>query len=224
MQLIGPKSKVLITGATGFLGSHLALALLKEGNSSLVCLARGKRDSNARDRVAKALESAWSDSGENGPFDAFLASRGDDLAIWETDLEALEGMDPALSPVKSCDEIWHLAAKVDSYKSSAKSLALYAVLGLLGAVAGTAILATAGVLLVRGDLHFFSLACADEQCSIRPRTLACHGAHRLRASRGGQQREFTQAFLKIVFTKIDGHQNSARRLRIGGGMGCQAGK
>jgi nucleoside-diphosphate-sugar epimerase/pimeloyl-ACP methyl ester carboxylesterase len=113
MQLIGPKSKVLITGATGFLGSHLALALLKEGNSSLVCLARGKRDSNARDRVAKALESAWSDSGENGPFDAFLASRGDDLAIWETDLEALEGMDPALSPVKSCDEIWHLAAKVD---------------------------------------------------------------------------------------------------------------
>ena len=45
---------------------------------------------------------------------------------------------------------YYVSAKVDSYKSSAKSLALYAVLGLLGAVAGTAILATAGVLLVRG--------------------------------------------------------------------------
>jgi hypothetical protein len=45
---------------------------------------------------------------------------------------------------------YYLAAKLDSYKSSAKSLVLYAVLGLLAAVAGTAVLATAGVLTVRG--------------------------------------------------------------------------
>jgi hypothetical protein len=45
---------------------------------------------------------------------------------------------------------YYLAAKLDSYKSSAKSLVLYAALGLLGAIAGTAILATAGVLVVRG--------------------------------------------------------------------------
>lgn len=45
---------------------------------------------------------------------------------------------------------YYLSAKVDSYKSSAKSLVLYAALGLLGGVAGVALLATAGVLVVRG--------------------------------------------------------------------------
>lgn len=45
---------------------------------------------------------------------------------------------------------YYASAKVDSYKSAAKSLALYAVLGALAAVAGLAILTTAGVLLVVG--------------------------------------------------------------------------
>jgi hypothetical protein len=44
----------------------------------------------------------------------------------------------------------YVAAKLDGVKSSLKSVVLYAVLGVLGAIAGTAILATAGVLLVRG--------------------------------------------------------------------------
>ena len=45
---------------------------------------------------------------------------------------------------------YYVSAKLDSYKSSAKSAALWAVVGLLGAVAGTAVLATAGVLVVVG--------------------------------------------------------------------------
>lgn len=44
----------------------------------------------------------------------------------------------------------YLTAKLDGMKSGFKSLALYAVLGLLAGVAGIAILATAGVLLVQG--------------------------------------------------------------------------
>ena len=80
------------------------------------------------------------------------------------------------------------------------------------------------VFLVRGDPHLFRLAGTDEQCRIGPGALASHRAHGLRAGRGGQQRQFAQTFLKIMFAEIHGDQDGARRLRIGGGMGCQAGK
>ena len=45
---------------------------------------------------------------------------------------------------------YYVSAKMDGYMSSAKSAALYGVLGLLAGVAGIAILATAGVLIVLG--------------------------------------------------------------------------
>ena len=45
---------------------------------------------------------------------------------------------------------YYLAAKLDGYKSSAKSAVLYAVLGLLAGVAGIAIIATAAALFVHG--------------------------------------------------------------------------
>jgi len=45
---------------------------------------------------------------------------------------------------------YYLSAKVDGYLSSAKSAALFGVLGILAGVVGIAILATAGVLIVVG--------------------------------------------------------------------------
>src|SRR6476646_4187897 len=45
---------------------------------------------------------------------------------------------------------YYVAAKLDSYKTSAVNLGIYAVLGLMGAVVGSAILATAAVLLLWG--------------------------------------------------------------------------
>jgi hypothetical protein len=45
---------------------------------------------------------------------------------------------------------YYVSAKLDSYKSSAVNLGIYAVLGLLGAVVGAAMLATAAVLLLWG--------------------------------------------------------------------------
>ena len=44
----------------------------------------------------------------------------------------------------------YVSAKLDGVRSSLKSVVLYAALGVLGAIAGTAVLATASVLLVRG--------------------------------------------------------------------------
>jgi len=45
---------------------------------------------------------------------------------------------------------YYVSAKLDAYKSSAVNLGIYAVLGVLGAVVGSAILATAAVLLLWG--------------------------------------------------------------------------
>jgi len=45
---------------------------------------------------------------------------------------------------------YYLSAKLDGYKASAVNLGIYAVLGLMGAVVGSAILATAAVLLLWG--------------------------------------------------------------------------
>jgi hypothetical protein len=45
---------------------------------------------------------------------------------------------------------YYVSAKLDSYKTSAVNLGIYAVLGLLGAVVGSAVLATAAVLLLWG--------------------------------------------------------------------------
>ena len=45
---------------------------------------------------------------------------------------------------------YYASAKLDSYKASAVNLGIYAVLGLLGAVVGCAMLATAAVLLLWG--------------------------------------------------------------------------
>ena len=46
--------RVLVTGATGFLGSHLAHALIAEGHA-VTALARGSKSVSARDRVVEAL-------------------------------------------------------------------------------------------------------------------------------------------------------------------------
>jgi nucleoside-diphosphate-sugar epimerase/pimeloyl-ACP methyl ester carboxylesterase len=106
---IVPRS-ILITGATGFLGSHLVVEFLMRKNVTLYCLARGKKDVSARERIEKALETAWIDRGEETPFGAFLEAAGNSLVVWSQDLETLL---QGTAPMARLDEIWHLAAKVD---------------------------------------------------------------------------------------------------------------
>lgn len=52
-----PPSRILLTGATGFLGSHLLLDLLRHSDAHVVCLVRGSGDQDAKRRLAEALAS-----------------------------------------------------------------------------------------------------------------------------------------------------------------------
>ncbi|WP_236565651.1 MULTISPECIES: thioester reductase domain-containing protein [Nocardia] len=47
--------RVLLTGATGFLGSHLLLDLLRGSDAHVVCLVRARDDAAGLDRLAEAL-------------------------------------------------------------------------------------------------------------------------------------------------------------------------
>ncbi|MFE0136077.1 thioester reductase domain-containing protein [Streptomyces sp. NPDC059037] len=49
--------RILLTGATGYLGSHMLLDLLRQGDAHVVCLVRGADDAAAERRLADALAS-----------------------------------------------------------------------------------------------------------------------------------------------------------------------
>ncbi|CAH9419161.1 hypothetical protein SGL43_06216 [Streptomyces globisporus] len=52
-----PPRRILLTGATGYLGSHLLLDLLRQGDAEVVCLVRAADDAAAERRLAEALAS-----------------------------------------------------------------------------------------------------------------------------------------------------------------------
>jgi nucleoside-diphosphate-sugar epimerase len=92
---------LLLTGATGFLGSHLAVELLERGNKvALLCRPSGKL--NARERVAQRLSWFGYDISKN-PRCRIVEGRleEDRLGLVEEDYTAL---------LESVDEIIHCAA------------------------------------------------------------------------------------------------------------------
>ncbi|WP_268773413.1 thioester reductase domain-containing protein [Streptomyces sp. Je 1-369] len=53
-EAVAPR-RILLTGATGYLGSHLLLDLLRQGDAHVVCLVRATDDAAAERRLADAL-------------------------------------------------------------------------------------------------------------------------------------------------------------------------
>jgi thioester reductase-like protein len=97
-----PQSKnIFITGATGFLGSHLAARLLEDG-CHVTALARGSKSASARDRVEEILREIGVSQFEN-----LRVFEGDislsDLGLNEPDKRQI---------VSATDEVWHCAASL----------------------------------------------------------------------------------------------------------------
>src|SRR5437868_4076176 len=92
---------MLVTGATGFLGSHLTARLLDEGHHVRV-LVRSSKTASAKTRVEEVLR-------EVGTI------RFDNLEVFEGDISLPDlGLNEAAKKqiVCSTDEVWHCAASL----------------------------------------------------------------------------------------------------------------
>ena len=99
--------QVFLTGATGFLGSHLCYALLREGHR-VVALARPAKKESSRDRVVEVL-------GRVPPSPDGIESLTDRLAVVTGDISQPQlGMDASEYErlTQDIDETWHGAASL----------------------------------------------------------------------------------------------------------------
>src|SRR5262245_9762575 len=95
-----PKT-VLVTGVTGFLGSHLAARLLDEGHR-VIALARGSKNASPQERVERVMRDVGS-------------QRLGNLEVVEGDISAAGlGLNESIRKRVSTeiDELWHSAASL----------------------------------------------------------------------------------------------------------------
>jgi nucleoside-diphosphate-sugar epimerase len=98
--------KHLVTGATGFVGGAIVLALLAETRDGVVCLVRAAGREEAVARLHRSLAAAATAYGQP-------ALIGDIEARCEAvagDVAAPDGVDAA--SIGRCDEVWHSAASL----------------------------------------------------------------------------------------------------------------
>src|SRR5262245_16700018 len=95
------RRNILITGATGFLGSHLAARLLQDGYR-VTAVSRGSRGTSPRQRVETVLRELGLDHFGN-------------LEVFEGDISLPDlGLDQSTKKqiLLTTDETWHCAASL----------------------------------------------------------------------------------------------------------------
>jgi len=106
------KTSIVLTGATGYIGSHLAAQLLAESSeTAIICLGRRRGAQPAQERVVAAILRAWYDQGRD-PIPHSLAR----LHVFDEDFHEpqsllSEAQHHAIRHLKP-SEFWHCAASV----------------------------------------------------------------------------------------------------------------
>jgi thioester reductase-like protein len=102
-----PPERVLVTGVTGFLGSHLACRLLQRGGR-VIALARGSRNTSGRERAIETLARVIDDPARLPDYLSRLDVVEGDISRPGFGLD-----DETLNTVaSSVDAIWHCAASL----------------------------------------------------------------------------------------------------------------
>jgi nucleoside-diphosphate-sugar epimerase len=95
------RKKILLTGATGFLGSHLAAGLLQAGHH-VIAIARSAKNASAKDRVENVLHEVGA-----GRFENLRVFEGD-ISVPDLGLSEFAKKQVMSSPC----EVWHCAASL----------------------------------------------------------------------------------------------------------------
>jgi thioester reductase-like protein len=104
-----PQSKrVFVTGATGFVGSHLAFHFLEQGHHVSV-LARSSKSASARERVEETLRAVAASNDAAGTLFERLDVLEGDISRPGLDLNAAATQ----QLTNSTDEVWHCAASLN---------------------------------------------------------------------------------------------------------------
>ncbi|MET1253940.1 alpha/beta fold hydrolase [Aliikangiella maris] len=100
---------ILVTGATGFIGSHFIVESLLQTDAVIYCLARDTRMAKAADRVSDAIYAAAKNSDYAiEQFTALIAQR---VVVLNGDVTCKNlGLDDDFIQKVKLDEIWHCAA------------------------------------------------------------------------------------------------------------------
>jgi thioester reductase-like protein len=107
---------VLLTGATGFLGSHLLDALLRTTNRKIVVIARGSDSEHAGQRVGAALARARGRNDKAAALDPRVEIRSGNLAMPRLGLSEADWTTLA----ERLGAVFHCGAEVDYVKTYAR--------------------------------------------------------------------------------------------------------